>query len=245
MFANGKRLLICGNSVPVTAKDGKLADCFPFLLSESGYVVYNYCKVGGQINQLPLYLDDALFTAVPDYVILNFGVVEIYPRLYTEVMFNVSSHPHHQNQYVSFKYPRFSPGLLIYRIFKKSMGLYIRVSKRIQKYIPLFFQFTGIRAFKYALKNTLSHIMRYSDATIIIVLMPDFDCSGHGYWHRRLSEKIKSLNTQMMCVAEGVDNVEIIDPNDFIQADDVAFDRIHYTKCGMEKLKRSIIKTLK
>lgn len=78
-----KCIVILGNSVSLRMRPPRASSSertFAELLRDEGYDVINRSQAGIMINESFSQIDDTVVASSPDFVLINFGIVELFPR---------------------------------------------------------------------------------------------------------------------------------------------------------------------
>lgn len=237
---------ILGNSVPVLIQPfRKSADERTYIehLRDHGFNVINGCKQSMMISDLYTNLEDDCIAHCPDYVVLNFGIVECTYRARPRWLHNYFAMNTWNNTIIR---PRYNPPLV--RGFKVAVKfLYRHVIERFAFAVGIKRRWLSPDDFQFILRDISRLIFRDTPARKIILLKM---LPGQPWLERQAPGTLVSIdefNAVTENVAKDNPNFVCLDPvSTMMQADStqISSDGIHFTALGHQQLAQSLIPLL-
>ena len=235
---NKNKICVLGNSVAmlvVPDRKNTSEKTYFELLEENGYRTINASKQAVILSDVFKYLEDEVIRKFPDFVIINFGIVEATYRTKNRCLHNYFSGNAWNNNIINTGYCSFSA-----RVFRKAIKILYKPFSRILFSLHIKWRFMSPSRYKHALTIILTKLLAYTPVKRIIILgmLPVNDklekvTSG-------TSKSVVEYNELMKDICDIHDKVSYLDMNKlFKTSDDIGLatmDSIHLTAYGHKKV---------
>ncbi|MFC1628600.1 SGNH/GDSL hydrolase family protein [Gemmatimonadota bacterium] len=237
------RVSVIGNSVGMRIRPpcrGKQDMLYSARLAGQGHEVSNHTRAGIMINEAFGYLDDEVITEHPDFVILNFGIVEVCFRQTPRRLQNSLIHNYYLNQLHGRPFMFLSGWRRVRHLILRVINGSIRRGAVI---LNLRWQWFRTERFMTVMKSMIDVLLKETSAEICLIGINP--CTARiERVVRGTSEEISRTNALLRELAASYPaRIHFLDPIDVLgkdEAADLVPDGIHYSAEGHRLMAESL-----
>lgn len=184
-----RKCIVLGNSVALRVRGGNCKKNYSDILTESGLYCKNIGKAGTLITEAFLYLDDEIICEKYDYIIINFGIVEIYSRNIFRGFNNLFVHNKYNNSVLGKKYV--SKKKIKFINCLKPILLFFYFLKKITRHD---YTWLSVNSYIESLNEIISIIKKETNSKIILIGLHEIDSTKEVKF-TNINKRVRHINS--------------------------------------------------